>query len=98
MAAIAWEPPILKNLLTPAILPAYRIAGLTLPSLFGGVQSTISSQPAVLAGIASIRTVEKSGAVPPGMYSPTFVIGLASCQHVTPGVVSIFLNSGSWAL
>ena len=33
----------------------------------GGVQSTISWQPAVRAGMASISTVENRGAVPPGM-------------------------------
>ena len=34
--------------------------------------------------------VEKSGAVPPGMYKPTFSIATAFCQQVTPGVVSTF--------
>ena len=67
----------------------YSIAGWMSPFLFGGVQSVISLQPAITAGTPSIKTVEKSGAEPPGMYSPTFSIGLLSCQHFTPFVVSI---------
>ena len=50
----------------------------------------ISLQPAICAGVASISTVEKRGAVPPGMYSPTFSMGTAFCQQVTPGRVVIF--------
>jgi UDP-glucuronate 4-epimerase len=34
-------------------------------------------QPAIFAGTASISTVEKSGAVPPGTYKPTFSIPTA---------------------
>ena len=64
---MACTPPALNILLTPAILAAIRMAGFTLPSRFGGVQSTISLHPAILAGVASINTVEKSGAVPPGI-------------------------------
>jgi hypothetical protein len=37
------------------------------PDLFGGVHNTISLHPAICAGIASIKTVENSGAVPPGI-------------------------------
>ena len=67
IAPIACTPPALKILFTPAILAAIRMAGFTLPSRLGGVQSTISLHPAILAGVANISTVEKSGAVPPGM-------------------------------
>ena len=69
------------------------MAGFTLPSLSGGVHNTISLQPAIFAGTASIKTVENRGAVPPGMYSPTFSIPTAFCQQTTPAVVSIFLGS-----
>ena len=31
-----------------------------------GVHKTISEQPAILAGMASIKIVENKGAVPPG--------------------------------
>ena len=88
IAPIACTPPILNTLSTPTTLAAARIAGFTLPSVIGGVQSTISLQPAILAGVASINTVEKSGAVPPGMYNPTRSIGNCFCQHTTPGDVS----------
>ena len=50
----------------------------------------ISLHPAICAGVASIRTVEKRGAVPPGMYNPTFSVATAFCQQVTPGSVVIF--------
>lgn len=72
MAPIACTPPALYIRLTPAILAAANIAGFTFPSLLGGVQSTISLHPAILAGVANINTVENKGAVPPGMYNPTF--------------------------
>ena len=44
--------------------------------------------PAILAGTANINTVESNGAVPPGIYKPTFSIGRFSCQHSTPFIVS----------
>ncbi|MCY1543879.1 hypothetical protein D9M68_797180 [compost metagenome] len=68
------------------------MAGLILPSLFGGEQTTISLQPAILAGMPSIKKVLGNTAVPPGIYSPTFSIALASRQQVTPGMVSIFAS------
>ncbi|CUQ31937.1 Uncharacterised protein [Segatella copri] len=83
-------------MLTPAIFAAMRIAGFTLPSLLGGVHSTISLHPAILAGVASIRTVLKRGAVPPGIYNPTFSIATLFCQQVTPGQVSTFTPSNFW--
>ena len=77
-------PPTLKILSTPVSLAEYSISSAILPSWLGGVHKIISLQPAILAGTASIKTVEKRGAVPPGMYIPTFSIGRASCQHFTP--------------
>ena len=68
-------------------------AGCTFPSRFGGVHNTISLQPAIRAGTANINTVENKGAVPPGIYKPTFSIATAFCQQVTPGVVSTFFPS-----
>ena len=59
-------------LVTPHKLAAYKIAGLIFPFLSGGEHKTISLQPAILAGTANIKTVENKGAVPPGMYKPTF--------------------------
>ena len=82
---MACTPPALKIRFTPATLAANKTAGCTFPSLPGGVQSTISLHPAIFAGTASINTVEKSGAVPPGIYNPTFSMATAFCQQVTPG-------------
>ena len=53
---------------------------------------TISLHPASCAGIPNISTVEKSGADPPGMYRPTFSIGLLSRQHLTPFMVLMTLG------
>src|SRR5690606_40167579 len=75
-------------LVTPQSWAVYKISGAILPSLFGGEHSTISLHPAICAGTASINTVENNGAVPPGMYKPTFSMGRFSCQQVTPLVVS----------
>ena len=47
-------------------------------------------QFAIIAGIANINTEENKGAVPPGIYKPTFSIALFYCQQNTPGVVSVF--------
>ena len=57
-AAIAWAPPTRYASVTPAILAAASTAGLTDPSLAGGVTSTISLTPATRAGTAVINTVE----------------------------------------
>ena len=43
--------------------------------------------------IAVQKIVEKRGAVPPGIYKPTFSIAFFSCQHSTPFSVSIFLKT-----
>ena len=48
------------------IFAAARITGLTLPSLPGGVTMTIWGQPAILAGMESMSTVEGYAALPPG--------------------------------
>ena len=55
-----------------AQLPPHRSAakstsGAIFPPRPAGVQSTTSPHPAIRAGRASISTVEKSGALPPGM-------------------------------
>ncbi len=89
MAATAWAPPARKMAFTPATFAAQRISGLIFPSLPGGVHMTISLQPASRAGIPSIRTVENNGAVPPGMYSPTFSMGTSRYQQRIPGAVSM---------
>ena len=57
-AAMAWAPPTLKIRSTPAIFAAARITGLMVPSALGGVTIQISLQPAILAGMESISTVE----------------------------------------
>ena len=69
------------------------MAGCTSPTALGGVQSTISLQPAMRAGTANINTVENRGAVPPGIYNPTRSIGTAFCQQFTPGAVSTLIGS-----
>src|SRR5690606_31003385 len=70
MPAMACMPPTLYILVIPHRLAAYKMAGCTFPSLLGGVQRTISLQPAMLAGMANINMVENNGAVPPGIYNP----------------------------
>ena len=55
----------------------------------GGVHKIISSHPANFAGTPNINIVENNGAVPPGMYNPTFCIAIDFLQHFTPGIVSI---------
>ena len=98
MAPIACTPPVLNILLTPATLAATNMAGFTFPLRSGGVHNTISLQPAILAGVASMRTVENNGAVPPGIYRPTFSMGTLFCQQVTPGAVSTFTPLNCCAL
>ena len=66
IAATACAPPIRKILSTPASLAAARIFGFGLPFFIGGVHITISSTPAILAGIAFISTDDGYAAVPPG--------------------------------
>ena len=60
-------PPTLKILVIPISCAAYKIAGLMLPFLSGGENKIMVLHPANFAGIANIKTVEKSGAVPPGI-------------------------------
>ena len=64
---------------------AYKIAGW-----LEGVHKTTSRQAAICAGIPNISTVENNGAVPPGIYTPTFSIPTVFLQQVTPLMVSIF--------
>jgi hypothetical protein len=61
MAAMAWAPPMANTFSTPQARAANRISSLA----GDGVQSTThGNRPA--AGMASIITVEGSGALPPG--------------------------------
>ena len=55
---MAWAPPILKMVLTPAARAAHRMAGATWPSLPGGVAITTCSTPARMGGMAFISTEE----------------------------------------
>ena len=59
---------------------------MTFPSGPAGVTMTSSRQPAIFAGIASISTVELSGASPPGTVRPTFSMGRTFCPSTTPSV------------
>ena len=45
-----------------------------------------SFTPAILAGMASISTVEGYAAVPPGTYRPARSTGITFCPITTPGV------------
>ena len=65
------------------------------PFLFGGEHKITSLQPAIFAGIPSINMVENNGAVPPGIYKPTFSIPILLRQHCTPGMVSITSTSAT---
>jgi len=85
----AWKSPVAK---------AYNIAGCTDPSGRGGVQSTTSGHPAILAGSASMSTVEKSGELPPGIYNPTRLTGTGRCSQMMPGAVSTITLRGSCAV
>ncbi len=96
IAPMACAPPTLYILFTPATCAAYNIAGAIFPEVLGGVHNIISLHPAIFAGIANIKTVEKRGAVPPGIYNPTFSIGIAFLQQVTPAIVSTFFSSTCW--
>ena len=86
---MACTPPTLKIFVTPTVFAANNIAGCNWPSLSGGEHKIISLQPAMLAGMPSINKVENNGAVPPGMYKPTFSMPTLLRQHCTPGMVSI---------
>jgi len=44
-----------------------------------------------------MRTVEKRGALPPGIYRPTREIGTGFWMQTTPGAVSTRISRGSWA-
>ena len=50
------------------------------------------------AGVASISTVENSGADPPGIYRPTESIGRVTCWQRTPGCVSTSTGGSRCAL
>ena len=61
---------------TPATLAAASIAGLTLPSLPGGVVMTVSPQPAILAGMAAYPSTVLMDAI------PAILAGMASISTV----------------
>ena len=92
MAAMAWAPPSRKTRWMPQQAAAYSTSGL-----WAGVHSTTSGQPAICAGRASMSTVEKRGALPPGMYRPTRPMGTGRWMQVTPGAVSKRISRGCWA-
>jgi hypothetical protein len=75
MAATACAPPAQKTCLTPHSRAAASTSSAMCPSCPGGEHMTTSSQPASVAGMASIKTVDTRGALPPGMYSPTGLNG-----------------------
>ena len=58
MAATAWAPPLLATCVAPARFAAYSTAEGTVPSVCGGVHTTISSTPATTAGTTVIATVD----------------------------------------
>src|SRR6187402_3559134 len=95
---MACAPPILYISVTPHSAALYNMAGFILPSLLAGVHNTTRLQPAIAAGVASINTVENRGALPPGIYKPTFSIGRLSRQQTTPLVVSILTGFCACAL
>ncbi len=64
---MAWAPPISQRASSSASAAARIMAGWTPPDLSGGVTATRRPTPATPAGMASIRSEEKRGAVPPGM-------------------------------
>ena len=64
--------PLFSTILMLAI-PA-KIAGCDEIVLCTPPNSEGTINPAILAGIANIKIVEKSGAEPPGIYNPTFSI------------------------
>ena len=57
-AAMACAPPARTTVRTPASFAAARMGAGTLPSGPGGVVMTMVSTPAILAGMASISTLE----------------------------------------
>ena len=92
MAPIACAPPTLKICVIPTKDAVYKIAGLIVPSLLGGVHKITSLHPAIFAGTPNIKIVENKGAEPPGIYNPTFSIATFFLQQVTPFVVVIFIG------
>ncbi len=58
------------------------------PSACAGEHSTMSVQPANLAGTPSISTVDGNGALPAGTYRPTRRIGRMMRPQFTPGAVA----------
>ncbi len=92
---MACAPPALTTFEILQSLAATKMASCTFPSLSQGVQRTTSLQPAIVAGIPNINTVENKGAEPPGIYRPTFSIALDSRQQVTPFAILTFCSGSS---
>ena len=49
------------------------------------IPQTVATGVADLGIVGENEFMEKSGAVPPGIYNPTFSMATAFCQQVTPG-------------
>ena len=60
--------------------------GAMSPLQVGGETMTVSRHPAILAGMQSMSTVEGRGAVPPGIYTPTFSMGVTFWPRRMPGL------------
>ncbi|MNJ65570.1 hypothetical protein D3C77_615880 [compost metagenome] len=63
---MACAPPSSHSSSSPASAAAAIMAGWTEPSFDGGVTATRRPTPATPAGMASIKSDENNGAVPPG--------------------------------
>ena len=94
IAAMACAPPTLNTRLIPQRDAAAKMAGATCPFLSGGVHRITCSQAAICAGIASMITVDISGAVPPGTYRPTGEMGKYLASQRKPGAVSMLMGAG----
>src|SRR5712691_3132862 len=99
-AAIACAPPSANTRSTPAIAAAARTSGLRSPRGVG-THMMSSRTPAILAGMAFIRTDEGYAALPPGTYKPTRSSGVTRCPSVVPSAsvnCHDFASCRSWYL
>ena len=93
-AAIACAPPTVQMVSIPQVAAASAMAGSSPPLARGGVTTVSIFTPATRAGIASISSVENSGARPPGMYKPALDRGRHIFSTVSPGIVSTDTGDG----